>query len=529
MSVRADTGGDSMPTQVLESGGLKVKLEPISGGRHEIVEDPQGFLANSSLGSELKGARHRVVSFQTEDDEDTDEPVNFEAIVYDYTNRRTLVASGSVDDPSTADMTETSRHPRPDPDELAEAVEILKRDPELGPDIESGALEPYQAMPPLLNNTLPDGSVERTINVGLYSARRDVRHRFAAVNMVTSRTTLGPTGAPHEHHRDCGVPGVDSCPPSRGSGKVRVTVTKGSEELWSLVVVKPAISSGANGSGVELKHVRYRGDKVLHQAHVPILNVEYERTGNLDGCGPSYRDWQNEEACFKAEGDNVLPGYRACTEPAETIFESGRDGGNFRGVAFYIRNQQLFLVSELAAGWYRYASEWRLHEDGTIRPRFGFNAVRNPCTCKPHHHHAYWRFDFDVAEKPETVQEFNDPPLEGDRNWHDIKRETRRRKRPTSERKWRVRNTDGKGYELIPGAGDGQADDFGVGDMWVVRKRQGELEDGFGPDRARIEQFVNNQPVKDERLVVWYAGHFRHSPTGNGDHIVGPRLEPFNW
>jgi hypothetical protein len=518
-----------MPTQVLESGDLKVKIEPVTGGRQEIHEDPQGFLANSTLGSELNGAKHRLLSFKTEDDDDTDDPVDFQAIVYDYTNRRTLVASGIVDDPSSVQVTETNRQPRPDENELAEAIEILKRDTDLGPDIASGALEPYQAMPPLLNVSLPDGSVERTINVGLYSARRDIRHRFAAVNMVTGRTVHAPSGAPHEHADDCGVLGVDPCPAGRGSGKVKVTVTKGSDELWSLIVVKPSISSGENGSGVELRRVRYRGQKILHRAHVPILNVEYERTGNLGGCGPSYRDWQDEEACFKAKGENVLPGYRACTEPAETIFESGRDGGNFRGVAFYIRNQQLYLVSELAAGWYRYASEWRLHEDGTIRPRFGFNAVRNPCTCKPHHHHAYWRFDFDVDEKPSTVQEFNDPPIKGNRNWHDIERETRRQKRPSNDRKWRVRNSDGKGYELIPGAGDGRADDFGVGDVWVVRNRPGQLEDGFGPNRARIDQFVNGQSVRDERLVVWYAGHFRHSPQGNGDHIVGPRLEPFDW
>jgi len=94
-----------MPAQVLESGNLKVTLEPISGRRHEIIADPGGFLENSSLRSELSGVKHRVLSFQTEDDEETDEPMNFVATVYDYTNRRTLVASGSVDDPSAPYLT----------------------------------------------------------------------------------------------------------------------------------------------------------------------------------------------------------------------------------------------------------------------------------------------------------------------------------------------------------------------------------------------------------------------------------------
>ena len=306
-------------------------------------------------------------------------------------------------------------------------------------------------------------------------------------------------------------------------------MTEGSQRLWDLIVARPRISSGLNGSGVELKEVRYRGVKVLRRANVPILNVEYDRTANLEGCGPTYRDWQNEEACFVAEGQDVQAGYRACPTPAKTIFEAGRDAGNFRGVAFYIRSRQLFMVSELTAGWYRYVSEWRLAPSGVIRPRFGFNAVRNPCTCKPHHHHVYWRFAFDVAGKPSTVQEFNDPALpDNDSIWHTIVRETRRRKRPSTQRKWRIRNTDGKGYMLVPGQNDGTADDFGVGDLWVLRRRAGEGDDGLGPSTARIDQFVSGQSVDGQPLVVWYAGHFKHVRGEERDHHVGPQFNPID-
>src|SRR5215213_6876384 len=65
--------------------------------------------------------------------------------------------------------------------------------------------------------------------------------------------------------------------------------------------------------------------------------------------------------------------------PAQTILESGTDSGNFRGVAIYRQGRETVLVSELKAGWYRYVSRWRFHDDGTIRPRFGFSAVRNSC------------------------------------------------------------------------------------------------------------------------------------------------------
>jgi hypothetical protein len=304
-------------------------------------------------------------------------------------------------------------------------------------------------------------------------------------------------------------------------------MTEGSRELWDLVVARPRISSGINGSGIELKDVQYRGMPVLRRAHVPILNVEYDRSVNLEGCGPTYRDWQNEEACFVAEGQNVQPGYRACPTPAKTIFEATSDRGNFRGVAFYIRSRELFMVSELTAGWYRYKSEWRLSPSGVMRPRFGFGAVRNVCTCKPHHHHAYWRFAFDVDGKPSTVEEFNDPPLDGNAaRWHTIVQESRRRKSPSRQRKWRIRNADGRGYMLLPGDSDGTADEFGVGDLWVLRRRSGELDDGAGPDRARIGRFVNGQPVDGYGLVLWYAGHFEHTQGSTRDHFVGPQLNP---
>ena len=60
------------------------------------------------------------------------------------------------------------------------------------------------------------------------------------------------------------------------------------------------------------------------------------------------------------------------------------------------------------------------HTDGTIRPRFGFAAVSSSCVCNVHHHHCYWRFDFDIETAGNNrVREFNDPPLGGGPNWHE--------------------------------------------------------------------------------------------------------------
>ena len=97
------------------------------------------------------------------------------------------------------------------------------------------------------------------------------------------------------------------------------------------------------------------------------------------------------------------------------------------------------LVSELEAGWYRYVSEWRLHADGTIRPRFGFDATCSSCVCFRHHHHVYWRLDFDIQSAGNNlIQEFNDPPIVSWANWHTMPYEVRRLRSASHKRRWRV-------------------------------------------------------------------------------------------
>jgi hypothetical protein len=71
---------------------------------------------------------------------------------------------------------------------------------------------------------------------------------------------------------------------------------------------------------------------------------------------------------IQANGTDVAPGFRLSSAPAGTILTTGSDTGNYLGVAVYVEGQEVVLVSEMEAGWYRYVSEWRLHTDGTIRP-----------------------------------------------------------------------------------------------------------------------------------------------------------------
>src|SRR5262249_5783944 len=130
------------------------------------------------------------------------------------------------------------------------------------------------------------------------------------------------------HNPICGLPYAAQPIASHVPGSVWVTVSHGGATRWRFLVVRPAASSGTNGSGVELRYVDYRGKRLLYRAHVPILNVRYD--GNA--CGP-YRDWQNAEGMIQANGTDVAPGFRLCTAPATTILDTGSDVGNYLGVA----------------------------------------------------------------------------------------------------------------------------------------------------------------------------------------------------
>jgi hypothetical protein len=414
-------------------------------------------------------------------------------------------------------------------------VNALKQDGTLGALINDGKVIPYRPMPPLIDDPLPDGRHRRVLAVGLRPKDGASRHEIVGVHLGTGQVARFDSGAPPHSLAQatmCGAPDANQPTVSRNTaGSYRVSVAQAGQEIWGMTVIRPATSSGTRGSGIELRDVRYKSKLVLYQAHVPILNVRYDG----DRCGP-YRDWQWQEGMFSALGTDVAPGFRQCTAKPMTVLGNGNDNGNFAGVAIHQEGNETVLVSELEAGWYRYISQWRFDANGTIRPRFGFTAVQNSCVCNLHHHHVYWRLDFDIDEAAHNaIKEFNNPPTPGAPQWSDIVAETRRAKNPTSARRWRIGSLQtGTAYDLVPGSHDGALDSWGVGDLWVLRYRGAEIDDGYDittgvEGLAQIDRFVNGEAVRNQDIVVWYGAHFTHDISDTGGHIVGPDLIPASW
>jgi hypothetical protein len=274
--------------------------------------------------------------------------------------------------------------------------------------------------------------------------------------------------------------------------------------------------------------VTFRGKRVFKQAHMPLLNVRYEQ----DACGP-YRDWLWEETCFEAVGQDVpgAPGFRWCTQPPQTILDSGQDGGNFTGVAVWEASDgSLRMVTQCSAGWYRYIMEWRFYEDGRILPRFRFAGVANSCVCEAHNHHAFWRLDFDIIDRQNTIEEWTGT------DWKQVKKEFTRFRQAGQDQRWRVLHRSGAGYEIIPGPDDGQGDTFSGPDFYALRWHRKELDDQkqgvvFNA-QSSLQKFVRQESIKKQDLVIWYLAHFRHVVDDQGEtheDDLGPTLQPINW
>jgi hypothetical protein len=520
------------------AGELQVTVEPWGPSPDAVEAAARTAVQRTAVRTALDGADARIVGVQPVDGGgEAEPPGRVLTTIYDYQAERALLVEMPLEEDGEPIVRSTSRQPLPSPEEREAALAVLRDDPAFGPQLQAGRLQPYRAMPPLAGTEREDGTVERILTVGLRPTGDDAEHEIVGVHLGRREVVRFDGGAPPRAlaaARHCGAPDAAQATTMNRAGAALVTVKRDGETLWRLIAVRPAASSGQVGSGVELRMVSYRGKRVLRRAGVPILNVRYDG----DRCGP-YRDWQNEEGRFQAHGAAVAPGFRLCPQPATTVLETGSDMGNFAGVAVYVDGDEVVLVSEMEAGWYRYISRWHLHANGTIRPRFGFGAVENPCVCNQHHHHVYWRLDFDIAGAgDDLVGEYNDPPLPGhDGNWHRLTHEIRRKRSSSHKRRWRVRNqATGAGYELLPGADDGAADSFGIGDFWALRYRSTQLDDSAvaTSERAALDSFLNGESTFGTNVVVWYAAHFTHDPAHEGEHeggshIVGPTLRPSRW
>jgi hypothetical protein len=543
--------GESAPKKSKRAEqSVKITVTPV-GPTQETV-DAAKFSAERSeaVQRELKGTKYRLMSLEYVEN-GTSTPTRYRVYFYDYTNDRTLAAEGAFNNQEAIVVREASFQPIPNDEEFEEAVRIVQTDARFAGALRNQTLTAFRPMPDV---SVLSGTLERLVNVGLNS-QGAAANEVVSVSIKRGVVIRYPEGAPAQSRaapEACGIPDANQSTTGSGvAGQYNLVVTQGQTTLWEMTVVRPSASSGTRKSGIEVQNVKYKGKSVLKRGHAPVLNVQYP----AGQCGP-YRDWQYQEDMFQtpaAGNTDPAPGIRivAPGQIATTALESGSDTGNFKGVAIYTQNNETVLISELQAGWYRYIMEWRFANDGTIRPRYGFGATDNSCVCFVHHHHVYWRFDFDIVQPNNKI--FN---VERGRKFlTPISTELKELRNYQTNRSLLIQNSAGdEAYLLVPNLSDGKTDTYGVSDLWVLRYKnvvggtavQNEIDDGINCTTCassfiQIDPFINNESVVDQDLVVWYGGHFIHSDGANlldpdrsglvlsGAHVVGPDIRPVRW
>ena len=330
-------------------------------------------------------------------------------------------------------------------------------------------------------------------------------------------------------------------PTCTGSGEHLMSWPTGNP-AWEFCWLQPTVSSGPNGSGLEIRDVYYHGHLVLKRAHIPILNVLYDPRG----CG-CFRDWLFSEVRFDA--DNVIsPGYAEPDTPPLTVCDTGGSGGDvgsFTGVAAEKLPDRLILTTQLEAGWYRYTQKWRFYLDGRIEPVMGFAAVDSSCIAFTHRHHAYWRFDFDIDQAGNAVVwEMQRPSIQPNGGGGEqptiisteaVRLNTSGGASPVPDRAWAIFDSaTGRGYSIIPGSEVAlPADSFSVADVWFLKYHDNEIDDSGNPGPScaiKFDPYLNGEALVDD-VVMWYRGGWLHLGDQLDDcDMVGPLLSPIgDW
>lgn len=545
---------------------IVIKVTPKGPVQEEIEAAKFRVERSEAVQNLLRGTKYRQLAFSyLENDAKSGKAQfsnGFRVVFYDYTNDRTIVAEGDFDGKEIIRVREEYYQPVPNDEEFNEAAAILQKDARFGEALKGDSMKAFRPMPP---TTVLSGTTERLVNVGIDARDGSGKNEVVSVSIKRGEVIRYPESAPATALAapdSCGIASAgQGSTPYGVAGQSQVTLVQNGVTLWDMTVIRPSASSGTWASGIEIRDVKYKGKSVLKRGHVPILNVQYSPSV----CGP-YRDWQYAEGFFdapEAGATNPAPGIRVlgAGQIATTSVESGTDAGNFQGVAIYQQNvgfgNEIVMVSEMDAGWYRYIMEWRFAEDGTIRPRYGFAATNNSCVCYVHNHHAYWRFDFDIVNPTNKVFQVE----RGRRFLQPILTETNRNKNHQTRRSLLIQNSTGdEAYMLVPNLSDGTVDTFGRNDFWVLRYKnvpggsplQNEIDDGWesiggectdtGGSCINITKFVNNESVVNQDVVVWYGAHFVHNGDGEhrldpersgmvltGSHVIGPDIRPVRW
>jgi len=295
----------------------------------------------------------------------------------------------------------------------------------------------------------------------------------------------------------------------------------------------------------------------LSQLHVTYddSNVTYNDVTQF-GLGAGYISTLTEEDC--PGGRLVEIGGRAglCE-----LISTGHD--SYSTATETRKSQSLSVFSVSQVGSYAYLVTWKFFADGSVQPSVGaagalqrtsddhadFGRKLEGVSDKSwlsHTHNYYWQIDFDLGDEAtdDIVSELNfQTDREGRRSRQrtEFDIEAARAINPDTMRSWAISdkeaNDEAPGYLMEPTQFGHRlvaepTDPYTEFDFFVTKQSDCErfISDNakFNPDcDENILQFVNDEPIKGEDVVLWHRISFHHVPRNEDRHVMHSHWDGF--
>lgn len=307
--------------------------------------------------------------------------------------------------------------------------------------------------------------------------------------------------------------------------------------IWEMCWLPPDQSVGADGSGMELRKVYFKGHLVFTRAHAPMLFAEYK-----DGAGGNcYRDWKNDTTPVLADhavqnklGLSVDPlkATTSCDRSKSPTASYGicayqltgypnATATCFSGVAIEDGGDHVTLTTQYRASWYMYSSRWTFYNNGTIQPAFGFGNNNGTYNSVTHWHHNYWRMEFDIDAGNNTVSTNG---VDQATEFSDLRNATGGA--GGGPKTWEVRNPiSGNGYKLVPGNNDylvptnQSGRNFHTVDVMATQQHANEYADRtdnpLSSCTMNTSALVNNESLLNTNIALYYHTSVRDSTSNN--------------
>lgn len=296
----------------------------------------------------------------------------------------------------------------------------------------------------------------------------------------------------------------------------------------------------------------------LSQLHVTYddSNVTYNDVTQF-GLGAGYVSTLTEEDCPGGTLTDIGGRASLCT------FQS--DGNDQYSTANESRqSQSLTVFSTSQVGAYAYIITWKFFADGSVEPSVGaagalqrssddetseFGRKLEGVSDKSwlsHTHNYYWRMDFDLGASAtdDIVSEINfnvDSDGRRARVRNDITVEAARTIEPHLMRSWMISDgetSDLSAAYLIEPVNHGhhhvdkEKNPFTEFDFFVTRQNDCERfvseNAKFNPDcDENILQFVNDESIVDEDVVLWHRVSFHHVPRNEDREVMHSHWDGF--